>query len=123
MEHIIEWDAGEVGGAYGHIEIVEMHLSLAEIEDLIADLKQTRDEMRWHDATWLAASAVDLNKTHLFRKDAYEQDKCCKALCGRLPQRDWSQHWDGVTPVTSPGAWSCCGTCRTIWEKQQANTT
>ena len=96
-----------------------MELDLKQLRALIGELQALRDEMIWFAAEWLQVSTLSVNKSHLLRKSDYEQDKRQKALCGKLPNEAWNEHWD-VTPILDgPGSLNVCQVCLKLYEKSR----
>jgi hypothetical protein len=123
LVRIAEWYE-EGDRAFGHVEIVETRLSLVEVGQLIHELREVYSEMNWHMAEWLYAAASGLTKNHIFSKADYEQDRGCRALCGKKPHDQYLEPvWSGASPLPGdPGTFATCQSCRALWIKRQERT-
>ncbi len=115
---VIEWYEQD-GQPLAHVELIELGLSINELQSLISDLRETQDEMIWFAAEWLQVSTLSVNKSHLLRKADYENDDQHKALCGKLPNGAWDEHWTVSPLIDGPGSLHICQVCLKIWEKTQ----
>lgn len=115
---VIEWDERD-GKPFAHIEIVELGLSINQLQSLISDLRETQDEMTWFAAKWLQVSTTSLNKSHILLKADYERDDQYKALCGKIPNDAWDKHWDVDPLIDGPGQLHMCQVCLKLYEKSR----
>ena len=118
---VIEWYERD-GQPLAHVELIELGLTINQLQSLISDLRETQEEMIWFAAKWLEVQTVSTNKNHLLRKADYEADKQHKALCGKLPNGAWDEHWVVMPLLDGPGSLNMCQVCSKLYEKLERNS-
>lgn len=122
----IEFDA-TCNQAVAYINEEEITLSCNQVWQLECLCAQVRNQMHWHDATWVYASRGSYSDTnHLMKKG--EHDPRGKTLCGKSPSsvNGWT-----LTPVLGlvlrtqrstykGGSGGICQRCLASYDKQVA---